>query len=162
MNRTQRYQFTVDESENCAVRMVDGPLGQYAGTKDMVLRNAEAMAVGWFGHEFFCGVDEVRILDSRYDENISMCNVTVEGPVGDLYERQIQIPEPLSRLMAACETACVAGCLEEANRQLEGLIKAVESLGGERFSRQLNFYGNSDEWVTMLGQWKEAIKAVMK
>lgn len=182
MNKIQRYQFTVDESENFGVRMVDGPLGQYAGSKEMVLRNAEAMAVGWFGHEFFCGVDKVRILESTYDENASTCYVTVEGPVGPGYERQVGIPEPLLSVMGACETSCVASCcgldafdidanqirqwaqdepagaLEEASRQAEELIKTLAPLSGEYNARRLGFYGTSHEWVKLLTEWKDAIK----
>jgi hypothetical protein len=181
--KTLRYQFTVDDSENFGVRLVDSPMGQYAGSKDMVLRNAEAMAIGWFGHQFFCGVDEVRVLDSNYDENASTCYVTVEGPVGPEYERQVVIPEPLMSMIAACETACVAGCcgldafdidanqirqwaqdepagvLEEASRQIEELIKALAPLNGEYNSRRLGFYGNSDEWLKMLSEWRDAVKA---
>jgi hypothetical protein len=181
--KAQRYQFGVDASENFCVRMEGTPWGQYAGSEDAVLRNAEAMAVGMFGHQFFCGVDEVRVLDSSYDENAGSCHVTVEGPVGPEYERQVQIPEPLWSVMAACETNCVSSCcgldafeidaaqirqwthegggaeaLAEASRQIDELIKALSPLSGEYFSRQLSFSGNSSEWAEMLGPWREAIK----
>ncbi len=180
--KTQAYRFNVDASENFCVRMEGTPWGQYAGSKEAVLRNAEVMAVGMFGHEFFCGVDEVRILESSYDEIAGACGVTVEGPVGPEYERQIQIPEPLWSVMQACETFCVSSCcgldafdidashmrqwaregraegLAEANRQVEELLKAVVPLSGEYFSRELNFGGNSKEWVEMLGKWRDAIR----
>lgn len=183
--KTERYQFTIDESENFGVRMVDSPMDQYAGSKDMVLLNAEAMAVGWFGHAFFCGVDEVRILDSSYDENASICYVTVEGPVGSEYKRQVVIPEPLLSMMAAGETSCVAGCcgldafdidvnqirqwsqgegagvLEEARGQIEELINSLAPLSGEYNSRRLGFYGTGDEWVRMLTEWKDAVRAAL-
>jgi hypothetical protein len=175
--KTQPYQFSVDASENFCVRMEGTPWGQYAGSIDMVLRNAEAMAVGMFGHQFFCGVNEVRVLDSSYDETAGTCYVTVEGPVGPKYERQVQIPEPLWSIMEACETICVSSCcgldafdidaaqirqwaqedyraesLAEASRQIEELINMLSPLSGEYLSRQLGFSGNSNEWAEMLGQ----------
>lgn len=180
--KTQPYQFSVDASENFCVRMEGTPWGQYAGSKDMVLRNAEAMAAGMFGHQFFCGVDEVRVLDGSYDESVGACHVTVEGPVGPEYERQVQIPEPLWSIMAACETACVSGCcglgafdidatrirqwaqeegraqaLAGASRQIEELINVLSPLSGEYLSRQLGFNGDSNEWAEMLGQWRNAV-----
>jgi hypothetical protein len=182
MIKKQRYQFSVDASEDFCVRMQGTPWGQCAGSNNAVLRNAEAMAVGIFGHVFFCGVDEVRVLNSNYDEIAGTCQVTVEGPVGPQFERQVQIPEPLLSVMRACETFCVSSCcgmdafdinaalirqwaqggregeLAEARDQIDGLIKALLPLSGEYFSRQLGFSGNSNEWAEMLGQWRGAIQ----
>jgi hypothetical protein len=183
--KTQHYNFGVDSYENFSVRMEGTPWGQYAGSKDAVLRDAEAMAVGMFGHEFFCGVDEVRVLDSNYDENASRCYVTVEGPIGPEYERQVVIPEPLLSVITACEPICGAACcgldtfdidanrisqwaqgepagvLEEASRQSEELINTLAPVSGEYNSRRLGFYGTSDEWVKILNEWKDAIKVAI-
>jgi hypothetical protein len=112
MIRTERYQFSVDAAENFCVRMegVPIPMGQYAGSKGAVLPNAQAMSVGMFGHRFFCGMDEVRVVDSVYDESAGVCHVIVQGPVGSMFERQVHIPRPLWSVMEACETICVSGC----------------------------------------------------
>ena len=165
--------------------MIEAPLGQYADSVHRVLRNAEAMAIGYFGHENWVGIDVVTIVDSHYDPDSGACSVTVEGPVNPAKELNIVIPKPLSSVMASCMTACDVNCcgldafdiqadsirgwagvdrlpqLLEARQQIDSLIDKVRARGGRQYSSGLHFTGDAGEWLQMFSPWIAAIDVAL-